>query len=107
MTFSSDVAAFLESVAREKHIGESKVIAARAEVKAARLSRQAADVLASSAAIQTMSESSHSSQSEDTSVPLQNQGVIIHPLGGAQAGPSGSQPPIGGGLDRAATPSDA
>ncbi|KAI6130279.1 hypothetical protein EDD16DRAFT_1882373 [Pisolithus croceorrhizus] len=47
-----DVAASLSSAAQQKRIGESKVIAARAEVDAARLMRQAADILASPAAMQ-------------------------------------------------------
>lgn len=50
--FSADVAASLSSAAQQKRIGESKVIAARAEVDAARLMRQAADILASKPAMQ-------------------------------------------------------
>ncbi|KZP00325.1 hypothetical protein CALVIDRAFT_533968 [Calocera viscosa TUFC12733] len=50
--FGADVAASLSSAAQQKRIGESKVIAARAEVDAARLMRQAADILASPAAMQ-------------------------------------------------------
>jgi len=50
--FSAEVAASLSSAAQQKRIGESKVIAARAEVDAARLMRQAADILASPAAMQ-------------------------------------------------------
>ena len=50
--FSPEVAASLSSAAQQKRIGESKVIAARAEVDAARLMRQAADILASPAAMQ-------------------------------------------------------
>jgi len=50
--FSTEVAASLSSAAQQKRIGESKVIAARAEVDAARLMRQAADILASPAAMQ-------------------------------------------------------
>ncbi|KAH9854975.1 hypothetical protein C2E23DRAFT_883515 [Lenzites betulinus] len=50
--FSAEVSASLSSAAQQKRIGESKVIAARAEVDAARLMRQAADILASPAAMQ-------------------------------------------------------
>lgn len=50
--FSAEVATSLSSAAQQKRIGESKVIAARAEVDAARLMRQAADILASPAAMQ-------------------------------------------------------
>ena len=50
--FSPEVSASLSSAAQQKRIGESKVIAARAEVDSARLMRQAADILASPAAMQ-------------------------------------------------------
>jgi len=50
--FSAEVAQSLSSAAQQKRIGESKVIAARAEVDSARLMRQAADILASPAAMQ-------------------------------------------------------
>lgn len=50
--FSPEVAASLSSAAQQKRLGESKVIAARAEVDAARLMRQAADILASKPAMQ-------------------------------------------------------
>ena len=52
IVFSAEVSASLSSAAQQKRIGESKVIAARAEVDAARLMRQAADILASPAAMQ-------------------------------------------------------
>jgi erythrocyte band 7 integral membrane protein len=47
--FSAEVSASLSSATQQKRIGESKVIAARAEVDSARLMRQAADILASAA----------------------------------------------------------
>lgn len=50
--FSAEISASLSSAAQQKRIGESKVIAARAEVDSARLMRQAADILASPAAMQ-------------------------------------------------------
>jgi len=50
--FSPEVSASLSSAAQQKRLGESKVIAARAEVDAARLMRQAADILASKPAMQ-------------------------------------------------------
>lgn len=50
--FGPEVSASLSSAAQQKRLGESKVIAARAEVDAARLMRQAADILASPAAMQ-------------------------------------------------------
>jgi hypothetical protein len=50
--FDAEVSASLSSAAQAKRLGESKVIAARAEVDSARLMRQAADILASPAAMQ-------------------------------------------------------
>lgn len=50
--FSKELQESLSSAATQRRIGESKVIAARAEVDAAKLMRQAADILASPAAMQ-------------------------------------------------------
>ncbi|KAJ9098769.1 hypothetical protein QFC21_004417 [Naganishia friedmannii] len=52
ITFSPELQNLLSSAATQKRIGESKVISARAEVDAAKLMRQAADILASPAAMQ-------------------------------------------------------
>nr|ADE76687.1 unknown [Picea sitchensis] len=52
IVFSRELQESLSSAATQRRIGESKVIAARAEVDAARLMRQAADILASPAAMQ-------------------------------------------------------
>lgn len=52
IVFSAEIQASLSSAAQQKRIGEAKVIAARAEVDAAKLMRQAADILASPAAMQ-------------------------------------------------------
>jgi len=50
--FSQELQQSLSSAAQQKRIGESKVIAAQAEVDSARLMREAADILSSPAAIQ-------------------------------------------------------
>lgn len=50
--FSKELQESLSSAAKQKRIGESKVIAAQAEVDSARLMRQAADILASKGAMQ-------------------------------------------------------
>jgi len=50
--FSEELQQSLSSAAQQKRIGESKVIASRAEVDAAKLMREAADILSSPAAIQ-------------------------------------------------------
>lgn len=52
ITFSKELQDSLSSAATQKRIGEAKVIAARAEVDAAKLMRQAADFLASKSAMQ-------------------------------------------------------
>ena len=92
--FSPEVAASLSSAAQQKRIGESKVIAARAEVDAARLMRQAADILASPAAMQirqleALQTMAKSAQSKVVFVPMQLQSDVVGQLSGA--GPSGTQ----------------
>ncbi|KAI5475017.1 hypothetical protein MNV49_002109, partial [Pseudohyphozyma bogoriensis] len=52
VVFSPELEQSLSSAAQQRRIGESKVIAARAEVDAAKLMREAADILSSPAAIQ-------------------------------------------------------
>jgi erythrocyte band 7 integral membrane protein len=91
--FSAEVSASLSSAAQQKRIGESKVIAARAEVDAARLMRQAADILASPAAMQirqleALQHMSKSAGSKVIFVPMQLQSDVIGQLGQGQAGPS-------------------
>lgn len=82
IVFSPDVAASLSSAAQQKRIGESKVIAARAEVDAARLMRQAADILASPAAMQirqleALQNMAKTASSKVVFVPMQLQSDII------------------------------
>lgn len=52
LIFSQDLQESLSMAAQSKRIGESKVIAAQAEVEAAKLMRQAADILSSAPAMQ-------------------------------------------------------
>ncbi|KAI9225181.1 MAG: hypothetical protein DHS80DRAFT_33962 [Piptocephalis tieghemiana] len=52
LSFSADLQASLSSAATQKRIGESKVIAAQAEVDSAKLMREAADILNTPAAMQ-------------------------------------------------------
>jgi erythrocyte band 7 integral membrane protein len=52
LQFSADLKKSLASAATQKRIGESKVIAAQAEVDAAKLMREAADILNTEAAMQ-------------------------------------------------------
>ncbi|KAF7378216.1 PHB domain-containing protein [Mycena sanguinolenta] len=95
--FSADVSASLSSAAQQKRLGESKVIAARAEVDSAKLMRQAADILASPAAMQirqleALQAMAKSGQSKVIFVPMQLQSDIVSQLSGgggsAIAGPS-------------------
>lgn len=85
--FSPEVSASLSSAAQQKRIGESKVIAARAEVDAARLMRQAADILASPAAMQirqleALQHMAKSGNSKVIFVPMQLQSDINNQLAG-------------------------
>ncbi|KAF4584421.1 SPFH domain family protein [Ophiocordyceps camponoti-floridani] len=52
IVFSLDLQESLSMAAQSKRIGESKIIAAKAEVEAAKLMRQAADILSSAPAMQ-------------------------------------------------------
>ncbi|KAF8748545.1 prohibitin-like protein [Rhizoctonia solani] len=95
ITFPPDVAASLSSAAQAKRVGESKVIAARAEVDAARLMRQAADILASPAAMQirqleALQTMAKSAQSKVVFVPMSLQGDVSAQLSGGQWSASGS-----------------
>ncbi|KAK7052654.1 stomatin family protein [Favolaschia claudopus] len=88
--FGADVQASLSSAAQQKRLGESKVIAARAEVDAAKLMRQAADILASPAAMQirqleALQAMAKSGQSKVIFVPMQLQSDIAGQLAGNTA----------------------
>ncbi|KAJ7660597.1 hypothetical protein B0H17DRAFT_1094993 [Mycena rosella] len=93
--FSAEVSASLSSAAQQKRLGESKVIAARAEVDSARLMRQAADILASPAAMQirqleALQAMAKSGNSKVIFVPMQLQSDVVGQLasgsGPARAG---------------------
>jgi len=93
--FSPEVATSLSSAAQQKRIGESKVIAARAEVDAARLMRQAADILASPAAMQIRQLEALQAMAKTAStkvvfVPMQLQSDVVGQLAsGSGQGSSG------------------
>ncbi|TDL29964.1 hypothetical protein BD410DRAFT_811389 [Rickenella mellea] len=95
--FSPEVAQSLSSAAQQKRLGESKVIAARAEVDAARLMRQAADILASPAAMQirqleALQTMAKTANSKVVFVPMQLQSDVV---GQMASHPSGSGSAIG------------
>ncbi|KAF5388428.1 hypothetical protein D9615_000840 [Tricholomella constricta] len=89
--FSAEVSASLSSAAQQKRIGESKVIAARAEVDSARLMRQAADILASPAAMQirqleALQQMAKSAGSKVIFVPMQLQSDVVGQLANQASG---------------------
>ena len=102
--FSPEVAASLSSAAQQKRIGESKVIAARAEVDAARLMRQAADILASPAAMQirqleALQAMAKSASSKVVFVPMQLQNDVVGQVAGQDyASGSGAASATGKGV---------
>jgi len=89
--FSPEVSASLSSAAQQKRIGESKVIAARAEVDSAKLMRQAADILASPAAMQirqleALQQMAKSANSKVVFVPMQLQTDVVGQLAASGSG---------------------
>ncbi|KAN0097584.1 hypothetical protein V8E55_002030 [Tylopilus felleus] len=98
--FSAEISASLSSAAQQKRIGESKVIAARAEVDSARLMRQAADILASPAAMQirqleALQQMARSANSKVVFVPMQLQSNIAGQIVGGDQTASGSAAILG------------
>jgi erythrocyte band 7 integral membrane protein len=96
--FSAEVSASLSSAAQQKRIGESKVIAARAEVEAAKLLRAAADILSSPAAMQirqleALQNMAKSAQSKVVFVPMQLQTDVTSQLLQGTNGQGSSSPP--------------
>lgn len=92
--FSRELQESLSSAATQRRIGESKVIAARAEVDAARLMRQAADILASPAAMQIRQLESLQAMAKTSSakvifVPMNLNDLNNTGLAGSSGGGSG------------------
>ncbi|KAI9036281.1 slipin family protein [Aspergillus affinis] len=104
--FSDDLQDSLSMAAQSKRIGESKVIAARAEVESAKLMRQAADILSSAPAMQiryleAMQSMAKTANSKVIFLPAMNQ-TVQQQLSAAESageGPSryGSGPGAGSG----------
>lgn len=95
--FSNDLQESLSMAAQSKRIGESKVIAARAEVEAAKLMRQAADILSSAPAMQiryleAMQAMAKTANSKIIFLPSSNQSFQnqISTMGQGGEGPSKS-----------------
>lgn len=88
--FSNELQDSLSMAAQAKRIGESKVIAARAEVESAKLMRQAADILSSAPAMQiryleAMQAMAKSANSKVIFLPANNQTVSPQALQQADA----------------------
>jgi len=80
LIFSEELQDSLSMAAQSKRTGEAKVIAARAEVEAAKLMRQAADILSSAPAMQiryleAMQQMAKTANSKVIFLPAQNQTV--------------------------------
>lgn len=102
--FSAEVSASLSSAAQQKRIGESKVIAARAEVDSARLMRQAADILASPAAMQirqleALQQMAKSGNSKVIFVPMQLQSDVVGQLASHPSISAGESSTVGASTD--------
>lgn len=96
MIFSQELQESLSMAAQSKRTGEAKVIAARAEVEAAKLMRQAADILSSAPAMQiryleAMQAMAKSANSKVIFLPAANQ-TVLEQMASGGAGPSGSGP---------------
>ncbi|KAK6954944.1 hypothetical protein Daesc_002573 [Daldinia eschscholtzii] len=96
--FSTDLQNSLSMAAQSKRIGESKIIAAKAEVESARLMRQAADILSSAPAMQiryleAMQAMAKTANSKVIFLPAANQ--TMPNLSNAAAQAAGKQYEIG------------
>ncbi|OAA57466.1 stomatin family protein [Niveomyces insectorum RCEF 264] len=105
--FSQDLQESLSMAAQSKRIGESKIIAAKAEVESAKLMRQAADILSSAPAMQiryleAMQAMAKSANSKVIFLPATNQtmpGSAAFDKALQQAGESGEPSSFFGGQD--------
>jgi regulator of protease activity HflC (stomatin/prohibitin superfamily) len=94
--FSNDLQDSLSMAAQSKRIGESKVIAARAEVESAKLMRQAADILSSAPAMQiryleAMQAMAKTANSKVIFLPATNQTIPEGVMNSVTDGPSNYQ----------------
>lgn len=83
IVLSRELQQSLSSAATQQRVGQAKIVAAKAEVEAAKLMRQAADVLASPAALQlreleALQAMAKSAGSKVIFVPYQSKGAQIN-----------------------------
>jgi len=102
--FSNDLQDSLSMAAQSKRIGESKVIAARAEVESAKLMRQAADILSSAPAMQiryleAMQAMAKTANSKVIFLPANNQSIPMTVQNLADADTTGSSKNKGQAFD--------
>jgi len=95
--FSNDLQDSLSMAAQSKRIGESKVIAARAEVESAKLMRQAADILSSAPAMQiryleAMQAMAKTANSKVIFLPANNQTVSPEMMNAVHQPSTGGEP---------------
>jgi erythrocyte band 7 integral membrane protein len=91
MQFSKELQESLSAAAKSRRLGESKVIAARAEVEAAQLMRHAADILSSPAAMQlryleSLQAMAKSGQSKVIFMPTGMTQEFMNPVGNKYTG---------------------
>ncbi|KAL2265233.1 hypothetical protein VTJ83DRAFT_6333 [Remersonia thermophila] len=112
MIFSQELQESLSMAAQSKRIGESKIIAAKAEVEAAKLMRQAADILSSAPAMQiryleAMQAMAKSANSKVIFLPAANQTMPNQAtFNAALAHESGTANPFGEGSSTVAPAHD-
>ncbi|KAK3902586.1 stomatin-like protein 3 [Staphylotrichum tortipilum] len=109
--FSQELQESLSMAAQSKRIGESKIIAAKAEVEAAKLMRQAADILSSAPAMQiryleAMQAMAKSANSKVIFLPAANQTMGPGALNAAVAGAGGNPFESAGGPSEFDTTND-
>ncbi len=98
--FSTELQESLSMAAQSKRIGESKIIAAKAEVEAAKLMRQAADILSSAPAMQiryleAMQAMAKSANSKVIFLPGANQALSGSPAFNAALSNAADSNPFG------------
>lgn len=100
IVFTRELQEALSMAAQSKRIGESKIIAAKAEVESAKLMRQAADILSSAPAMQiryleAMQAMAKSANSKVIFLPGSSNQGLDQALKSAVAPENASQPPYG------------
>ncbi|KAJ1540002.1 hypothetical protein HK405_012167, partial [Cladochytrium tenue] len=93
MQFSKELQETLSAAAKQKRIGESKVIIAQAEVESAKLMREASDILNTPAAMQiryleTLTSMAKAAGTKVIFMPTSSTGDAISARGSSSTGPT-------------------